>query len=450
MKQLRRILIGFLTISLIFPLASCKGGKSGGKTGANSVKQTTTAPEAAFETLELSDTYLVGIDYSYNEPLRDYPTVFPKVRYDKKIEADMRYRMKDGRELLKTMLFDLTDEQFNAIKDAVVLKELYELDPEESDPEQVYDGDNSWLYIYGKDGNYIKRCGGFCPQNKRFLEMRRVIYQNLPEDFIKEYDFCKYKADVSYHYGFGKYGVFLSGKQDTSKLAEYHTVVIDAQEYTAEEITSIHREGGGTYVFSYINIGSLEDFRPYYEEYKDLCLGKYEHWDEEQWMDVSSERWQKFILEELAPSLLEKGCDGFFVDNCDVYYQYPTKEILQGLSTIMEGLVNLRTEVIMNGGDSFLTAYEEIGGSWENVITGINQETVFSRIDWETGELRPRLLSDEETKYFTDYIEKYADQGAYIYLLEYLQGEGGRKRIDDYCREKYCMYYISDSIELDG
>ena len=47
-------------------------------------------------------------------------------------------------------------------------------------------------------------------------------------------------------------------------------------------------------------------------------------------------------------------------------------------------------------------------------------------------------------------IEKYADQGAYIYLLEYLQGEGGRKRIDDYCREKYCMYYISDSIELDG
>ena len=186
-----------------------------------------------------------------------------------------------------------------------------------------------------------------------------------------------------------------------------------------------------------------------FDEYADLALGDYENWEDEKWIDVSSERWQSFILDTLAPQLLEKGIDGFFVDNCDVYYQYQTDEILNGLATIMEGLVDTDKEVIINGGDVFLDAYTSRLGYWSNVITGINQEMVFTYMDWDNDMLRARVGDCDEMKYYKDYIEKYADFGAFIFLLEYTDNAGIEQRVKDYCRDHYFSYYISDSLELD-
>ena len=235
---------------------------------------------------------------------------------------------------------------------------------------------------------------------------------------------------------------------DLSQFSNYTTVVIDAQYFSQEEIENFKNDGH--FVISYINVGSIENFRSYYAEYEDLTLDDYENWEEEKWVDVSDERWQDFILHRLAPELLAKGIDGFFVDNCDVYYKYPTVEMLDGLSVIMEGLVSMNREVIVNGGDAFADAYIEAGGAWEDIMTAINQETVFTRIDFDAGELRARKDDDPDKIYFMEYIEKYAAQGAYVYLLEYTQNAGIELKIQDYCWEHNFVYYISDSIELDG
>ena len=72
------------------------------------------------------------------------------------------------------------------------------------------------------------------------------------------------------------------------------------------------------------------------------------------------------------------------MDNCDVYY-HPSDEILEATALIMMGLRDFGLEVIINGGDTFLDAYCEKYSSWEDIITGINQETVFSKICWEDG-----------------------------------------------------------------
>ena len=45
-------------------------------------------------------------------------------------------------------------------------------------------------------------------------------------------------------------------------------------------------------VYTYLNVGSLEDFRDYYKEYEHLTIGAYENWDEEKWIDVSDKDWQ--------------------------------------------------------------------------------------------------------------------------------------------------------------
>ena len=190
----------------------------------------------------------------------------------------------------------------------------------------------------------------------------------------------------------------------------------------------------------------MEDFRDYYDEYKDLKLGDYENWDEEIWVDVSDPRWQEFIAGKLVPELAGKGIDGFFVDNCDVYYNFPTVDIMNGITYMMLTMVDTGLEVIINGGDCYLDSYCEVG-SWDKVITGINQETVFSKILWDSDEFG--TADPEDHKYFTDYIERYGNLGADIYLLEYTTDKKLIKEIDDYCNSKGFKYYISDSIELD-
>ena len=242
------------------------------------------------------------------------------------------------------------------------------------------------------------------------------------------------------------YGVFLSICENIEQFADYEIVVIDAQYYPKEELDAFRSKGHK--VFSYINIGSLEDFRDYYDEYKDLSLGAYEHWEEEVWVDVSQKRWQDFMLNDIAAGLLEKDIDGFFVDNCDVYYVHPKEEILEGLMVIMKGLKATGKKVIINSGDTFLDAYCEQGGKWDDVISGINQESVFSTILWDEGTFGTAEPEDHE--YFVSYIDRYGSQGAEIYLLEYTVDEELVKEIKAFCEERGYTYYVADSIELDG
>lgn len=242
------------------------------------------------------------------------------------------------------------------------------------------------------------------------------------------------------------YGVFLSICENIEQFADYEIVVIDAQYYPKEELDAFRSKGHK--VFSYINIGSLEDFRDYYDEYKDLSLGAYEHWEEEVWVDVSQKRWQDFMLNDIAAGLLEKDIDGFFVDNCDVYYVHPKQEILEGLTMIMKGLKATGKKVIINSGDTFLDTYCEQGGKWDDVISGINQESVFSTILWDEGTFGTAEPEDHE--YFVSYIDRYGSQGAEIYLLEYTIDEELVKEIKAFCEERGYTYYVADSIELDG
>ena len=241
------------------------------------------------------------------------------------------------------------------------------------------------------------------------------------------------------------YGVFLSVTRNIDRLKDYETVVIDAQHFTKEQIEAFKARGHK--VYSYINIGSLENFRPYYKEYKDLKLGKYEHWDEEIWINAADQRWQDFMLNNMIPNLTAKGIDGFFVDNCDVYYNYRKPGILDGLTSIMKALVATGKAVLINGGDCYLDAYCKNGGSWRDVITGINQETVFSKIIWDKNKFG--RAGKEDHKYFLSYIERYAKQGADIYLLEYTKDKKLIKEIEEYCANKGFGYYVSDSVELD-
>ena len=240
------------------------------------------------------------------------------------------------------------------------------------------------------------------------------------------------------------YGVFLSlDSSDVKKISEYKTVIIDAQYFSKKDIEYLKRKG--CTVYSYINIGSIEVFRDYYEKYSGLSLDNYENWDEEKWMDVSSYAWQKFLV-SLSKKLSDKNIDGFFVDNCDVYYQYPTEKVFEGLTVILKNLMKHKKTVIINGGDTYVTKYHNRYGSLKDIMTGVNQECVFSKIDFEKKKFTVQEKCDRQ--YFQKYIEMCKDDELNVYIIEYTKNRKLINKIKSYCEKKSFHYYISSSIEL--
>ena len=95
------------------------------------------------------------------------------------------------------------------------------------------------------------------------------------------------------------YGVFLGlNPEDIVRLSGYDLVVIDAAYYTSEQIEAMHDTR--QMVYTYLNIGAVESFRDYYEEYEPFILGVYEDWPDERWVDVSKPEWQEFIVKKLT------------------------------------------------------------------------------------------------------------------------------------------------------
>lgn len=242
------------------------------------------------------------------------------------------------------------------------------------------------------------------------------------------------------------YGVFLGRNGDeTAGMEAYRLVVIEPEEFSAEQIAALH--AAGCTVYGYLNIGAVETCRDYSDRFAALFLGVYEDWPDERWVDVSDAGWQRFLTQELAPRYAALGLDGFFLDNADVYYQYETDAIYEGLCAILRGLRALEPPMtlLINGGDCFVTRCleEETAGT---LFDGVNQETVFTAIDFETETFGVQRA--EETAYFQAYLQSVKQAGLQVYLLEYGADERLSQTVYAYCAENGFTWYNAATLDL--
>lgn len=107
-------------------------------------------------------------------------------------------------------------------------------------------------------------------------------------------------------------------------------------------------------------------------------MGRYKNWGDELWMDVSYKPYQDFIVNELVASVRRKGCDGLWLDNFDVYYEYHQEKIYKGLLEILTRIKKKNIPVYINGGDVFVTRLLNSGK--KKLIKGVFQEEVFTQI----------------------------------------------------------------------
>lgn len=242
------------------------------------------------------------------------------------------------------------------------------------------------------------------------------------------------------------YGVFLGRNgNETDGLTAYRTVVVEPEEYSAEQIAVLH--AAGCTVYGYLNIGAVETYRAYFGRFEYLSLGVYEDWPDERWIDVSDADWQAFLTQELALQYTTLGIDGFFLDNTDVYYHYETEEMFDGLCTILRGLraVNPKLTLLINGGDAFVSRCIAEGIANE-LFDGVNQETVFTSIDFDTETFHPQ--NAKETAYFQEYLQTVKQAGLQVYLLEYDADDALSQIIDAYCKENGFAWYNAKDLDL--
>lgn len=241
------------------------------------------------------------------------------------------------------------------------------------------------------------------------------------------------------------FGVFLSVEYDQlPKNTSYDVLIIDAQYYTAEQIAALKKTNGQ--VYSYLDVGSLEDFRDHYDDFKEYALAPYENWSEEYWMDVTNTKWQQFILRTLAPNLVNKGVDGFFIDNVDVYYHYTNDDVFNSISVILTGLKSTGKKVIINGGDTYVSKYLEDNGTLDPVLDGVNQESVYTSINWE--EHTFGRSDEEDMEYYLTYLKDVKDDGKEVFLLEYTDDDELAAEIKDNCKKLGYHLFVSDDLQL--
>ena len=227
--------------------------------------------------------------------------------------------------------------------------------------------------------------------------------------------------------------------------------VVETEGYESAVREAVKRK---VHVYGYLNVGSLEKQRPYYEKLKHLRLAKYKGWDGEYWIDPTAREWQDHIL-NLAKQIKACGAIGLYLDNTDIYYEILERQISKqysrnlpsahavytALSNMILKINALGLIVMPNGGDVFLRKFM---GAHPGVIATINQEGVFY------SELNKKN-KPSDTKYYKDWC-KWAQKriSGKVRIICYVTIKSEQAKIKAYCIAHGWDVYFSKHKELRG
>lgn len=235
------------------------------------------------------------------------------------------------------------------------------------------------------------------------------------------------------------YNVCLSTKAKPIKGSGL--IAIEPEDYTSAEIGAL--KAAGFKVLGYLSVGSVSDERSYYKSLEKHTLRRLDDWEHERYLDVTSPDVQQWAIKR-GKEIIAQGCDGLWIDNLDVYEEYPSETAYKGITKILQSLYAFGY-IMVNGGIAYMTKAMKAG---LKVANGITQEEVFSMItDYSgTGEFgkQESKQSIEYQKYIALAISKSVD----AFLLEYTEDETVIKTIKDYCKATGAVCYISSNVNL--
>lgn len=214
------------------------------------------------------------------------------------------------------------------------------------------------------------------------------------------------------------YGVFIGmEKKDLLQLSKsYQTLVLDATNLDKSDVKQLHSKSHQ--VFAYLNVGALEISNSFYQAFKDLTFKPYDNWPDESWLDVTDSTWQDFLVHQLAQNLKDKGVDGLFLDNFDVYDHDHRPEVYASLVQLLKEFQSMDLPVIINGGSTFVSQFvAENPKLARHLIYAVNQESVFLAYDFDAD--KPVQQTAEAEDFYLDYLDNLSQTGIQVFLIEY-------------------------------
>ena len=266
---------------------------------------------------------------------------------------------------------------------------------------------------------------------------KEIDQENHEHDWIISYD---------------DYGAFLGRNENNiTGFYDYNYLSFEFDEFSDQNIQNLNNKNIKT--FAYLNVGSLENYRYYYDNFKNITIGEYENWEDEAWINVSNVEWQNFIVNTVAKGLKNRGAFGVYMDNVDVYTFAKENKLnfsnyATGLKNIIKGVSDLGLKVMINGGSEFLDDMNDKNDSIFDSIWGYHQEEVFSLIeDYDRNIFTTQ--NSEDSSYYKETLKMMHDKNKNLFLLEYTKNEALKEKIKRYCEENNIHFYIADSVELD-
>ena len=244
------------------------------------------------------------------------------------------------------------------------------------------------------------------------------------------------------------YGVFIGmEKKDLQQLTKsYQTMVLDATNLDKSDIKQLHSES--QQIFAYLNVGALETSNSFYQDFKDLTFKPYDNWPDESWLDVTDSAWQDFLVHQLAQSLKDKGVDGLFLDNFDVYDHDHRPEVYTSLVQLLKEFQSMNLPVIINGGSTFVSQFvAENPKLARHLIYAVNQESVFLAYVFDAN--KPVQQTAEAEDFYLDYLNNLSQTGLQVFLIEYGADSYQADKILKQCQELDYSLYLAPSILLD-
>lgn len=246
-----------------------------------------------------------------------------------------------------------------------------------------------------------------------------------------------------------EYKVCLSTKVNPKKLSkvnENYILVIEPDDYSSSEVKAIKAKGYK--VLGYLSVGTIEKERTWFGKYKQYKLQKLEDWPNEYYIDIRRNEWQSFLIER-AKKLQKIGYLGLWCDNLDVYEYNKCGSMYSACKKILRDLKKLGLYIMVNGGSEFFDTAMDKNEKIFNMVHGVTQEEVFTRIKSYSGSGTFGVQTSYQNKFYTGYLKRLDKFGIQTFLLEYTNSVVVSNKIKDFCsKNSITGYYISNDVDL--
>ena len=159
------------------------------------------------------------------------------------------------------------------------------------------------------------------------------------------------------------------------RYAGFDLVVVDGENAGAREVAAIKRASGGL-VLAYLDVGTIESYRSWYNAAKPYRLDYWGDWGE-WYANVNAAGFRSLLLGRVAPAMLATGFDGLFLDNTDMTETHAAQK--PGMRALVAGLSRL-----VRARGKLLMAQNGAGVNWplRRFYDGINFEDVSFSYDF--------------------------------------------------------------------